>query len=126
MGEKTVLDYQQKRRIALALIAQVRSNLNAEIKSSGNFWYKNCMKCDKFVQGSAKRRACLLSYSQAEPGRELTQPSPRLLAEPCGSGEFASGILGRSVMQAQMQLQCSLQVMHYSGASHCNSWLISC
>ena len=35
------------------------------------------------VQGSAKRRGCLLSYSQAEPGRELTQPSPRLLAEPC-------------------------------------------
>ena len=33
--------------------------------------------------GSAKRRGCLLSYSQAEPGRELTQPSPRLLAEPC-------------------------------------------
>ena len=27
------------------------------------------------VQGSAKRRGCLLSYSQAEPGRELTQPS---------------------------------------------------
>ena len=25
----------------------------------------------------------MLSYSQAEPGRELTQPSPRLLAEPC-------------------------------------------
>ena len=25
---------------------------------------------------SAKRRGCLLSYSQAEPGRELTQHSP--------------------------------------------------
>ena len=25
----------------------------------------------------------MLSYSQAEPGRELTQPSPSLLAEPC-------------------------------------------
>ena len=25
----------------------------------------------------------MLSYSQAESGRELTQPSPRLLAEPC-------------------------------------------
>ena len=37
--------------------------------------------CD--IQRSAKRRGCLLSYSQAEPGRELTQPSPRLLAEPC-------------------------------------------
>ena len=34
------------------------------------------------LQRSAKRRGCLLSYSQAEPGRELTQPSPRLLAEP--------------------------------------------
>ena len=30
-----------------------------------------------------KRRCCLLSYSQAEPGRVLTQPSLRLLAEPC-------------------------------------------
>ena len=36
----------------------------------------------------------MLSYSQAEPGRELTQPSPRLLAEPVkrakdqGSSEF--------------------------------------
>ena len=37
----------------------------------------------KHVQRSAKRFGCLLSYSQAEPGRELTQPSPRLLAEPC-------------------------------------------
>ena len=35
------------------------------------------------LQGSAKRRGCLLSHSQAEPGRELTQPSPCLLAEPC-------------------------------------------
>ena len=35
------------------------------------------------IQRSAKRRGCLLSYSQAEPGRELTQPSPCLLAEPC-------------------------------------------
>ena len=35
------------------------------------------------VQRLAKRCGCLLSYSQAEPGRELTQPSPRLLAEPC-------------------------------------------
>ena len=32
------------------------------------------------VQRLAERRACLLSYSQAEPGRESTQPSPRLLA----------------------------------------------
>ena len=38
------------------------------------------------IQRSAKRRGCLLSYSQAEPGRKLTQPSPRLLAEPCSSG----------------------------------------
>ena len=35
------------------------------------------------VQRSAKSRGCLLSYSQAEPGRQLTQPSPTLLAEPC-------------------------------------------
>ena len=48
------------------------------VRGSGpttNFSYK--------IQRSAKRRGCLLSYSQAEPGRELTQPSPRLLAEPC-------------------------------------------
>ena len=37
------------------------------------------------LQRSALRRGCLLSYSQAEPGRKLTQPSPRLLAEPCTS-----------------------------------------
>ena len=30
-----------------------------------------------------KRRGCLLSYSQAEPGRELTQPRKHLFAEPC-------------------------------------------
>ena len=36
----------------------------------------------RLIQRSAKRRGCLLSYSQAEPGRELTQPSLRLLAEP--------------------------------------------
>ena len=36
------------------------------------------------LQRSAKRCSCLLIYSQAEPGRELTQPRPRLLAaEPC-------------------------------------------
>ena len=33
--------------------------------------------------GIGKKDGCLLSYSQAEPGRELTQPSPHLLAEPC-------------------------------------------
>ena len=44
------------------------------------------------VQRSAKRRGCLLSYSQAEPGRALTQPSPRLLAEPC-SQKFVSDSL---------------------------------
>ena len=37
------------------------------------------------IQRSAKRRGCLLSYSQAEPGRELTQPSPCLFAEPCNT-----------------------------------------
>ena len=35
-----------------------------------------------------KKAGCLLSYSQAEPGRELTQPSPRLLAEPCNSDNY--------------------------------------
>ena len=45
------------------------------------------------VQRSAKRRGCLLSYSQAEPGRELTQPSPRLLAEPCTSGMIIPCVL---------------------------------
>ena len=43
------------------------------------------------LQRSAKRRGCLLSYSQAEPGRKLTQPSPRLLAEPCIHVEFIQG-----------------------------------
>ena len=32
--------------------------------------------CLHAVQRTAKRRGCLLSYSQAESGRELTQPSP--------------------------------------------------
>ena len=35
------------------------------------------------VQRSAKRHGCLISYSQAEPGRELTQPRKHLFAEPC-------------------------------------------
>ena len=35
------------------------------------------------LQRLAKSHGCLLSYSQAEPGRKITQPSPRLLAEPC-------------------------------------------
>ena len=35
------------------------------------------------IQRSAKRRGCLLTYSQAKPRRKLTQPSPRLIAEPC-------------------------------------------
>ena len=51
-----------------------------EIKVAGGF---NEIFCNHIVQRWAKRRGCLLSYSQAEPGRELTQPSPRLLAEPC-------------------------------------------
>ena len=57
-------------------------------------WYFPCSSCTnlalvidlrarKNILRSAQRRGCLLSYSQAEPGRELTQPSPRLLAEPC-------------------------------------------
>ena len=40
------------------------------------------------IQRPAKRRGCLLSYGQAEPGRELMQPSLRLLAEPCISLTF--------------------------------------
>ena len=44
---------------------------------------KRCHSSWGYLQRSAKRRGCLLSYSQAEPGGELTQPSPRLLAEPC-------------------------------------------
>ena len=28
-------------------------------------------------------KKCLLSYSQAEPGKELTQPRKHLLAKPC-------------------------------------------
>ena len=43
------------------------------------------------LQRSAKRRGCLLSYSQAEPGRELTQPSPCLLAEPCMTSALRVG-----------------------------------
>ena len=43
---------------------------------------------------SAKRRGCLLSYSQAEQGKELTQPSPRLLAEPCTCIWHMNFILG--------------------------------
>ena len=34
----------------------------------------------------AKKRGCLLSYSPAGPGRELTQHSPCLLAKPCSFG----------------------------------------
>ena len=34
------------------------------------------------MQKSAKRRGCLQSYSQAEPGRELMQPRKHVLAEP--------------------------------------------
>ena len=39
------------------------------------------------LQRSAKRRGCSLSYSQAEPGRELTQPRKHVLAEPCEAWE---------------------------------------
>ena len=42
----------------------------------------SCLE-DTYVQRLAKRRGFLLSYSQAEPGRELTQPRTHLLAEPC-------------------------------------------
>ena len=39
--------------------------------------------CKLKYGNKAIRRGCLLSYSQAEPERELTQPSPRLLVDPC-------------------------------------------
>ena len=35
------------------------------------------------LQRSAKRRGCLLNYSQAEPGGQSRQPMLYLLAEPC-------------------------------------------
>ena len=35
------------------------------------------------IERLAKRRDCLLSYSQAEPEGELTQPRKHILAEPC-------------------------------------------
>ena len=47
------------------------------------FFRKIVFKYTHLIQRSAKRRGCLLSCSQAEPGRELTQPIPRLLAELC-------------------------------------------
>ena len=47
-------------------------------------WPRGCyLMTARKLQGSAKRQGCLLSYSQAEPGRESTQPSPCLLAKPC-------------------------------------------
>ena len=46
-------------------------------------WSMRKMLAGISLHRSTKRCGCLLSYSQAEPGRELTQPSPRLLAEPC-------------------------------------------
>ena len=39
--------------------------------------------CKLKYGNKAIRRGCLLSYSQAEPEKELTQPSKHLLAEPC-------------------------------------------
>ena len=35
------------------------------------------------LQRMAKRCGGMISYSQAEPARELTQPRKHLLAEPC-------------------------------------------
>ena len=49
-------------------------------------WAIECVVCFEdraFYRDWQKRRGCLLSYSQAEPGRDLSQPSPRLIAEPC-------------------------------------------
>ena len=39
--------------------------------------------CKLKYGNKAMRRGCLLSYSQAEPEKELTQPRKHLLAEPC-------------------------------------------
>ena len=50
------------------------------------------------------RRGCLLCYRQAEPGRELTQPSPRLLAEPC---EYSHIML---IMRIERNLESNLDV----------------
>ena len=59
-----------------ALVGGCNLSLNMH-QNIANDWMNNA------VQRSAKRRGCLLSYSQAEPGRELTQPRKHLLAEPC-------------------------------------------
>ena len=39
-----------------------------------------------------QQKGCLLSFSQAEPGRELTQPSPRLLTESSNAHHFVKFI----------------------------------
>ena len=68
----------------------------------------------KILQRSAKRRGCLISYSQAEPGRELTQPSPRLLAKPCMFGVLGStpslSAFDTEFTQPEAQLFCTSNV----------------
>ena len=59
---------------------KVRKPLKVVQKSVA--YFTSMVREDAHIQRSAKRRGCLLSCSQAEPARELTQPSPRLLAEP--------------------------------------------
>ena len=67
--------------IIIAVTEYFLSNLAIFIPvASAVIWHV----CER-VKRLAKRWGCLLSYSQAEPGRELTQPSPHLLAEPCRS-----------------------------------------
>ena len=44
----------------------------------------------------------MLSYSQAEPGRELTQPRKHLLAEPCSCRGNADDILSNGVSSADI------------------------
>ena len=60
-------------------------NLERDINIAvdGPFWVEVANPEHPFLQRLAKRCGCLLSYSQAEPGRELMQPRKHLLAEPC-------------------------------------------
>ena len=57
--------------------AQRRPERGVTLEGAGS-----CLELAWFLNTEIGKKACLLSYSQAEPGRELTQPSPRLLAEP--------------------------------------------
>ena len=66
---------------------QNSQELRASLKITVPLLWRMCVIL-QVLQRTAKRRGCLLSYSQAEPGRKLTQPSPCLIAEPfIGSGD---------------------------------------